>query len=87
MKIKLGDLLGLIAKESDQEEFLDLSRQFNEAQQARKAKKPAEALAAESQSKETLDQIMERLRWHFRAIRHPMPTRQELEEIIKEHFE
>jgi hypothetical protein len=86
MKKKLENLIGLIHKEPDKEEFLELSRQYNETLQGRRGTESAEAIKAELE-KTALDQIMKRLQWHFRAIRHPMPTSEEVEDMIKEYFE
>ncbi|MCA1624067.1 MAG: hypothetical protein LC778_09765 [Acidobacteria bacterium] len=86
MKTKFGNLLGLIAKDSDRDKFLQLSQQYNESRQARKPPEPGGSLAADLQNEEIIDQLMKQLQWHFRAIRYPMPTRQEIEEMIYEHF-
>jgi hypothetical protein len=88
MEMKFETLLGLIAKESDQEEFLSLGQQYHTARRAaREANAPNAEPAAASQTEELLDQIMKRIQWHFRAIRHPIPTRQEVGEMIEDHFE
>jgi hypothetical protein len=88
MEMKFENLLALIAKESDQEEFRRLGQQYHTSQQAARAANTSDAEPADdSPLEEILDQIMKRMQWHFRALRHPIPTRQQVREMIKEHFE
>ena len=78
----LKDLLNLIAKPDDKKEILHLVEQYHNAATMSGRSKSSNSLAVDSQRQEALDKIMERLHWHFRAIRHPLPTQQELEEMI-----
>lgn len=71
----LEELVRLVAKPDDRTELLQLGRELHRERQARSA-------AAD----EVLERIMDRIQWHFRAIRAPMPTRQDVEEMISEHF-
>jgi CHASE3 domain sensor protein len=87
MDMKFENLLGLIAKESDQKEFVRLGQEYVKAHQdTREASDSAGARTAETEREDILDQITKQIQWHFRAVRHPIPTRQELEEMLKEHF-
>ena len=87
MKIEYGTLLGLIPRETDREKLSDLSKQLFDSEQSREAAAPAERSALDSRHIELLDQLQERIQWHFRAIRRPMPTREEIIEMVKEHFQ
>ena len=78
----LQDLLKLIVKSDDQKELLHLVDQYQNAAQTSSHSKSSDSAAADAQRQEALDKIMERVHWHFRAIRHPLPTKQEVEEMI-----
>lgn len=78
----LKDLLKLIAKPADKEELLYLVDQYYNAVTVPGHIGSSNSSAIDLQQQEALNKIMERLHWHFRAIRHPLPTQQELEEMI-----
>jgi hypothetical protein len=78
----LKDLLKLIAKPDDKKELLHLVDQYHNAATMSGCIESSNSSAVDSQRQEALDKVMERLHWHFRAIRHPLPTQQELEEMI-----
>jgi hypothetical protein len=78
----LQDLLKLIVKSDDQKELLHLVDQYQHAAQTSSHIESSDSSAVDAQRQEALDKIMERVHWHFRAIRHPLPTKQELEEMI-----
>jgi hypothetical protein len=78
----LQDLLKLIAKADDQQELLQLVEQYQRAAQRGGGSESSDSSAIDAQRQEALDKIMERVQWHFRALRHPLPTPQELEEMI-----
>ena len=78
----LQDLLKLIVKSDDQKELLHLVDQYQNAAKTSGHIKSSDSSAVDAQRQEALDKIMERVHWHFRAIRHPLPTKQELEEMI-----
>ncbi len=84
MEMELEDLLALIDKESEKKEFLRLGQDYHQARQQPGANRSNSA--PNPPPEEILDQIMKQIQWHFRAIRHPMPTRQQVEEMIMEHF-
>jgi hypothetical protein len=86
MRMKLEDLLKLIGQEADRAEFLGLSEQYHEARQAREANEAAGAPPIDAGQGALLEQVMQRLQWHFRAIRHPMPTPEEVDEMIRDYF-
>jgi hypothetical protein len=87
LKIEYDTLLNLIPRETDREQLSDLSKQLLESEQARETADPAKRSAADSRRSELLDQMLERIQWHFRAMRRPLPTREEIAEMIKEHFQ
>jgi hypothetical protein len=87
LKIEYDTLLNLIPRETDRERLSDLGKQLFETEQARETADPATRSAADSQRNELLDQLLERIQWHFRAMRRPMPTREEISEMVKEHFD
>jgi hypothetical protein len=72
----LGDLVGLVAKPGDRSELLELGRNWHRARRERDA----------AAGHELLERIMERIQWHFRAIRAPMPSREDVERMIADHF-
>lgn len=85
MKQVLDELAKVIDQEAERAAFLRLSKQYYAACQAaerrtRSIDQPALQPAA------LLDQIIDRLDWHFRAIRHPRPTRQEVAAMIMTYF-
>ena len=84
--MKLEDLLKLIGQEADREEFLGLSKQYHDARQARGTNEAAGASPINAGQGALLEQVMQRLQWHFRAIRHPMPTPEEVDEMIRDYF-
>jgi hypothetical protein len=84
--MKLEDLLKLIGQEADREEFLGLSKQYHDARQARGTNEAAGASPINAGQEALLEQVMQRLQWHFRAIRHPMPTPEEVDEMIRDYF-
>jgi hypothetical protein len=69
---RIDDVLGLLPSDGDRQELVSLNKQYRGAVQARAGQDEREAL---------LDQIEQRLQWHFRALRHPLPTRAELEQL------
>lgn len=80
----LKDLLKLIAKSDDKKELLHLVDQYHNAATMSGRIESSDSSSVDSQRQEALDKIMERVQWHFRAIRHPLPTQQELEDMIVE---
>ena len=86
MPMKLEDLLKLIGREADREELLGLSEQYHEARQAREMNEAGGAPNVHANQGELLDHIMERIHWHFRALRHPLPTPEEVDEMIRDYF-
>jgi hypothetical protein len=78
----LQDLLKLIAKADDQQELLQLVDQYQRAVPRGGGSASSDSAAVDAQRQEALDKIMERVQWHFRALRHPLPTPQEVEEML-----
>lgn len=87
MKIDYNTLLGLIPRESDREKLSQLSGQLYEGQLAARTAEPAERSAIDSQQANLLDQLTKTIQWHFRAMRRPMPTSEEISEMVNEHFQ
>lgn len=79
--MRFEDLLKVIGEDDDREEFTRLGREYADAHRLARAGEGSEA-----QREAALGALMEKVQWHFRAIRHPMPTRQQLEEMLAEHF-
>jgi hypothetical protein len=86
MSMKLEDLLNLIAQAADRAELLGLSERYHEARQARETNETARMPTADARQRELLEQVMQRIHWHFRAIRHPIPTPEEVDEMIRDYF-
>ena len=84
--MQLEDLLQLIGTEAERATFQRRGQRYYQAHQQREACTSAAAPDAEARREELLDQIMHRLRYYFRAIRHPLPTRQEVAEMIMAYF-
>lgn len=80
MTTSFNNLLSLIGRGADREEFSRLGHQYYEAFQSQQTNEQS------AQRERILDQIMERMRWHFRAVRHPIPTRPEVEQMILDYF-
>lgn len=87
MKIEYNTLLDLIPRESDREELTQLGKQYYDKAQALEAANPTERATTDSQRSDLLDQIMKSIEWHFRAMRRPMPTREEVAEMVKKQFQ
>jgi hypothetical protein len=87
VKIEYTTLLDLIPRESDRKELTRLSKQYYESGQTPEAADPTERATADSRRSDLLDQIIQSIQWHFRAMRRPMPTREEVAEMVKEHFQ
>jgi hypothetical protein len=75
--VTFESLLRLIPKEADRQKLRDLAREFSLGRQAPGA----------SRGEQALDQIMHQIQLHFRAIRHPLPGKQEVEQMLLEHSE
>ena len=82
--MKFEDLVKVIGNQDDREEFVRLGQQYAEAHKLAQARAEPQA---EAQREAAFTQLIERVQLHFRAIRHPMPSRQELEEMAVEHFD
>lgn len=86
MKIEYSALLDLIPREEDRQEFTQLSRQYYDTAQTAETADPSARADAQSRQSELLDKIIERIQWHFRAMRRSLPTRDEVAEMVDEHF-
>jgi hypothetical protein len=64
----------------------NLSKEIFEIELIREAAEPAASSAAEARRAELLDQLTQTIQRHFRALRRPMPTREAITEMVKEHF-
>lgn len=82
----LDDLLTLIPKEADRREFLRLTGAYHAAARAGDAEAPRGDRVTEAERDALLDEVMQQLMTHFRAIRHPIPTRDDLKRMIATHF-
>lgn len=67
----LDDLLKVMPAEKDRDEVRRL---------AREVRPDARGPAAD----QVVDEMMERIRYGLRAVRHPLPTRQEVERMVRE---
>jgi hypothetical protein len=86
MSMKLEDLLNLISQEADRADFLGLCEQYHEARQARQTNEAAGMPTVDARQREVLEDVMQRIHWHFRALRHPMPTSEEVDAMIRDYF-
>jgi hypothetical protein len=86
MSMKLQDLLNLVGQEADRAELLGLSEQYHAACQARMTNEAAGMPTEDARQRALLEQVMQRIHWHFRAIRHPLPTPEEVDEMIRDYF-
>jgi hypothetical protein len=87
MKIEYSTLLDLIPREPDRNELTRLTKEYYETGQSPENADPTERATTDTRQSELLDQILERIQWHFRAMRRPMPTREEVVEMVKSHFQ
>jgi hypothetical protein len=67
----LDELLRIMPAEEDREELRRLARELG----------PDDRGPGKDQ---IVDQMMERIGWGLRAARHPLPTRQEVERMVRE---
>jgi hypothetical protein len=86
VKIEYTTLLGLIPRESDRKALAQLSQQYHESAQTPESADSSARAAAAARRSELLDQIIQSIQWHFRAMRRSMPTREEVAEMVNEHF-
>ena len=86
MKIEYDTLLDLMPSDEERSELTRLSQEYYESGQTAPAS-PNERAQVESKRSELLDELLEKIQWHMRAMRHPMPNREELAEMVKERFE
>jgi hypothetical protein len=77
MNLSFNDLLKLVPKEAERRELNRLGREYAQA-----AGQPAAA----ARTGPMLDEIMKQIQHHFRAIRHPLPTRAQVEQMMREAF-
>jgi hypothetical protein len=88
----LDDLLTLMHRPADREDFLRLGERYNDNRVRRErvgddGATDADALdASDAEQGELLDQMMEQIQWHLRAARHPLPEPSELERMLAEYF-
>lgn len=83
MKIEYSTLLDLIPREPDRNELTRLTKEYYETGQGSEDADPTERATTDTRQSELLDQILEKIQWHFRAMRRPMPTREEVAEMVK----
>jgi len=86
MSMELDDLLGLIQKEADRQEFLRVTRSYHAVARAGDAEASPGDRMTEAERDALLDKVMQQLMSHFRPIRHPIPTRDDLKRMIDAHF-
>lgn len=86
MKIDYDSLLDLMPQETDREKLSNLSKELFETELIRDAAETARSSEAESRRNELLDQLTQTIQRHFRSARRSMPTREEITEMVKEHF-
>jgi hypothetical protein len=90
--VTLDDLLTLMHRPADREEFLRLGERCNDNRVRRERIAAADATAAgaldtsDAEQRESLDQMMEQIQWNLRAARHPFPEPSELERMLAEYF-
>jgi hypothetical protein len=71
--------LNSIPTDEGRSEIENLGRRVNDAVRAGRDKAGAD-------EQQLLDELAERIRWHFRAARYAMPSTQELRHMIADHF-
>lgn len=82
--MRFGDLLKAVGAEDEREELARLGREYAEARRlTREGGEPQ----GEARREAALDALLDKVRWSLRAARHPLPTRQQLEEMLTEPFE
>ena len=74
--MEFDDFLELTGSQAEREELLRAGQRFYDAAQLSSSAREA-----------LLDQVMERVQWSLRAVRHPLPTRAELEGMLLEYFD
>ena len=82
--MEFEDLVGLIAKTGDRDEFLRIGRALHQADA--RAALHARSTADEAEGRALLDELRRRLQVHFRAVRHPVPSDDELKQMVARHF-
>lgn len=87
VKIEYSTLLDLIPRELDRNELTRLTKEYYETGQGPEDTDPTARATTDTRQSELLDQILEKIQWHFRAMRRPMPTREEVAEMVKNHFQ
>jgi hypothetical protein len=85
MQMSFSDLLELVPRAADRQELEGLGRTYHALPGS--AEEPERSSPGGGQRQESLDRLMERVQWHFRAIRRPMPSRTDLDLMIRDHFE
>ena len=87
MKINYSTLLNLIPREADRDALNLLVSKYDQSVKAPESADPSERSTADLARSQLMDQIMEKIQWHFKAMRRPMPTREEVAEMVQDHFE
>lgn len=87
MKIEYNTLLDLIPREPDRNELRRLTKEYYKTGQGPEDADLTERVTTDARQSELLDQILQKIQWHFRAMRRPMPTREEVAEMVKNHFQ
>ncbi|HEY0101017.1 MAG TPA: hypothetical protein VGB76_18980 [Pyrinomonadaceae bacterium] len=82
--MRFEELMKVVGGEAEREELTRLGREYADAHRLTHERAGPQAAA---QREAALGALMDKVQFHFRAIRHPLPTRQQLEEMLSEHFE
>ena len=77
--MKFDDILKLIHNQENREELRYLGQRYYDTQRET-------SRADTSGQKELLDEIIHRIHLQYRAIRRPLPTQKEVEEMIVNYF-
>ena len=81
--MEFTDLLSIIAKDDRRAEFAALGERLHELGSSGEAR----TAATEDERREVLDELRQQLRLHLRAARHPVPSDDELQEMIERYFD
>lgn len=81
--MSLEELLAVFGSEAEREGFLQLGRRFCDAQRGNGSRTADDAVEG---GESLLDQLMHRVQVQYRAIRRPLPRREELMKMILDHF-
>jgi hypothetical protein len=84
MKISMDELLRLVGEAEARKDLLRLAREYGRARRGRVRGEASSTTSDVGRETELLDAIMHRVQLAFRAVRRPLPTREEIEEMLRD---